>query len=236
MIQILRLFKIGLRQITRDGMLLVLLPAPVLIGCLFKFVVPIVNDILIDRLSFTLSPWYGFMDALLICLTPMFTAMISAFLMLEEKDEGIVAFYQISPAGGHSYLTARIGLPILWAFCMTVAITAIFNISGLSMLTIVTASLVSALSGIVMAMALVSLAGNRIEGLALSRIMSIYQIGVVLVWFAPKPVAYASAFLPSYWIGRIIMDGVSLPTIVIGAIVCVVWLMIFFIDKVSLLR
>ena len=44
--QTLKLFQIGLRQVLKDGMLLVLMPAPFLVGLIFKFAIPVVNIIL----------------------------------------------------------------------------------------------------------------------------------------------------------------------------------------------
>ena len=127
-----KLFKIGLRQIAKDGMLLVLIPAPFLAGIFFKFAIPYINTILIKKFAFSITPWYGLMDGMLICLTPMFVAMISAFLLLEERDEGLSAFYQITPAEGRSYLFARIGLPMIWAFFITMTVAAVFKLSSFS--------------------------------------------------------------------------------------------------------
>ncbi len=49
-----KLFKIGLRQIAKDGMLLVLIPAPFLAGIFFKFAIPYINTILIKKFAFSI--------------------------------------------------------------------------------------------------------------------------------------------------------------------------------------
>ena len=98
---------------------------------------------------------------MLICLTPMFVAMISSFLILEERDERLSDFYQITPAEGYSYLFARIGLPMIWAFAVTMIVSKIFNISSLSTFTILDCSIISGFTGIFLAMMVVSIAGNR---------------------------------------------------------------------------
>lgn len=223
--QTLKLFQIGLRQIRRDGMLLILLPVPLLVGLIFKFAVPYANAVLEEH--FSLLPWYSLIDGMLVCLTPMFVAMISAFLLLEERDEGIGAYYQITPAADHAYLTARIGIPMGWAFAVTIIITVIFQISGLSLMTILSSSLISALTGIFMAMMVVSIAGNRVEGLAVSKLMGVSFLGLLLVWFVPAPYSYFAAFLPSFWIGAIIIDGVSLFKFICGILICLFWITCF---------
>ncbi len=80
-----KLFEIGLKQIAQDGMLLILIAAPFLVGMFFRFVIPFINTILINEFSFPIIPWYGLADGMLICMTPMFVAMISAFLLFKRK-------------------------------------------------------------------------------------------------------------------------------------------------------
>lgn len=222
-----KLFQIGIRQITRDGMLLVLLPAPFLAGLVFKFVIPFANQILEDKLSFSLMPWYKLVDALLICLTPMLMAMVSAFLLLEERDEGIGAFYQITPSEGYAYLMARIGFPMVYSLLVTGLAAIAFNISGLTIGMITCNSFISALTGSALAMMIVSIAGNRVEGLALSKLAGIILLGLVSVWFIPSPYALFAAFLPSFWIGKMMIEGVSLFPFIMGLLFCLLWIAFF---------
>ena len=225
--QTMKLFQMGLKQIANDGMLLVLLPAPILVGLIFKFAIPFANGILEDNFSISVLPWYGLVDGMLVCLTPMFVAMASAFLLLEERDEGICAVYQITPTEGYSYLAARIGIPMAWAFAISIIVLGVFRISEISIMTILSSSLISALTGIFSAMMVVSMAGNRVEGLALSKLMGIGFIGLILVWFVPEPYSYFSAFLPSFWIGKLIMDGASVFSFLFGLLTCFIWIFFF---------
>ncbi len=218
--QTLRLFQIGLKQLSKDGMLLMLLPAPLLVGILFRFAIPVINNLLGNKVSFSLEPWYGIFDGILICLTPLFAAIVSSFLMLEERDEGIGAFYQITPTAGYSYLFARIGLPMIWAVLTTIINVFLFHISNLSPAAIILTSIVSTFMGIFFAMMIVSLANNRVEGLVFSKLTGFSLLGLIIVWFIPAPFQYFAAFLPSFWIGRLLMDGITLFTFAAGIISC----------------
>ena len=164
---------------------------------------------------------------MLICLTPMFVAMISAFLLLEERDEGLSAFYQITPAEGCSYLFARIGLPMIWAFFITMAVAAVFKLSSFSVKVLLSSSVISSFTGIFLAMMVVSIAGNRVEGLALSKLMGISFAGLILIWFIPAPYHFIMAFLPSFWIGKLLLDGASLFSFVFGLLTCFLWIVFF---------
>ena len=225
--QIIKLFTIGLKQITKDGMLFVLLFIPFVVGLVFKFIVPFANVIIIETLSFSLVPWYGLIDGMLIFLTPMFTAVVCAFLFLEERDEGIGAFYQISPVAGYSYLAARIVIPIVWAFLITIVSLLLFNVSSLSLISILSCSFIGTLTGLLFALILVSVADNRLEGLALSKLMGIVYLGIVLVWFIPAPYHFIVAFLPSFWIGKILLEGPSLFAFILGILLAFFWIACF---------
>ncbi len=225
--QTMKVFQIGLKQVSKDGMLILLLPAPILMGIIFRYGIPAINLLLENKAAFSLEPWYGIIDGMLICLTPLFVSMVSSFLILEERDEGIGAFYQITPAAGYSYLIARIGLPMVWALLSTILIAALFHTSPLSLATVVLSSIVSTFMGIFFAMMIVSLAANRVEGLVYSKLTGFSILGLVLVWFIPSPLHYFIAFLPSFWIGRLLLDGASLFAFSGGIASCFVLISLF---------
>lgn len=230
------LFLLGLRQILRDGMLLVLLPAPFLAGLVLKLGVPLLETLLVARWSFSLVPWYWMIDGFLFCLTPMFMAMICAFLLLEERDDGLCAYYQITPAAGKAYLAARIGIPMVCALVLTLLAGALFSFSSLSWMTLFAGALMSTLTGVFLAMMVVSVAGNRVEGLAVSKLMGISFLGLILVGLVPAPYHYGLALLPSFWIGRLLRGGISVMTLTGGLTVCIFWIVLFtrrFLRRVS---
>ncbi len=219
------LFAIGLRQILRDGMLFVLLPAPFLVGLFFKVGMPLANDLLTRQYGFSLLPWYGLADALLLCLAPMFVAMVAAFLLLEERDEGLFDFYCVTPANGRPYWLARLGIPMLWGFVSTLVAGLLFRLSGLPGAAVLAGTAISVLAGILLAMGLASLAKNRVEGLALSKMAGLGLAGLVAAWFVPAPYAWLLGFMPSYWVGLIAKEGASAPAVLAGIGVGLLWLL-----------
>jgi len=217
-------------------MLLALLPMPFLAGPVFKFAIPAANKVMEENLSFSLAPWYGLIDGVLACLPAMLTATASAFLLLEERDEGIGAFYQITPASGRAYLSARIGMPMLWALAAGVTALLLFNISGLSFAAILASSTISALTGIFSGMMIVSLAGNRVEGLAVSKLTGIIFLGMAVVWLVPAPYHYIAGFLPSFWIGKLLAGDAAAFSFILGILTCAIWIACFakrFLNRVG---
>lgn len=218
------LLKMGLRQLFTDGMLVMLLIAPLMIGLVFRFGIPVLNTVLTEKLDFSLLPWYPLVDAFMIMLTPCMVGMTGAFLILDECDEGTALYYRITPTEGPFYLAARIGIPMVWGAVSSIATVLIFGISGMPLLQILVGSIMSALAGTFVAMMVVSLAGNKVEGLAVSKLSGIIFAGMFVAWFAPAPYKYTSAFLPSFWLGEVLKNGVNLLPVVAGIVVCVIWI------------
>ena len=211
----------------RDGMLLVLLPSPFLAGLAFRITLPAVNDILEKRFSLSLTAWYRLVDGFLSCLTPLILAMVFSFLLLEERDEDIGSFYKITPAGGYPYLAARIGIPMAWSFAVNVVVLSLFSLSGLAFPAILLSSAMNSLAGLAMSLMVVSLADNRVEGLALSKLMGVSLLGLLAAWFIPAPYHFFGAFLPSFWIGKLMTEGISLFAVLSGTAISMLWIAFF---------
>lgn len=225
--QTMRLFKMGLRQTTQDGMIFAMLPAPFLLGFVIKFVLPYVNQLLEKNLSFSIVPWYSLADAMLVSLTPMFLGMVSAFILLEERDEGTGLYYQITPVEGYSYLVARIGFPMIWGFLSSLAAVLLLGISHTPFLDILIAAVISTILGTAIAMMVVSFADNKVEGLAISKLSGLIFIGLVAVWFAPAPYAYIGGIFPTYWLGDIMKNGAGILAVSAGLVTGFLWVALF---------
>lgn len=221
-----KLFVIGLRQVLRDGMLLLLLPSPFLYGVGFRLLMPWADAFLRAQFSFSLIPWFPLSDALLMALTPFMVAVSSAFLMLDERDQGVGSYFGVTPAGGRAYLLARLGWPMLWAFCCTLLVQSLFGLSGAGTMVVLSVSLISALQGVSMAMLLVSLAGNKVEGLALSKLTGMFLLGLPVPWLLGAPGKYLFAFMPSFWISELMRSPTDFAPLLLlsGLLAAVAWI------------
>ena len=226
----LKLFRIGMRQIMRDGMLLMLIPAPFLMGAALRVILPLADGLLSRELQFSIAPWYPLSDALVIVLTPLMVAMVSAFLILDERDEGTGAYYLVTPAGGGAYLLARLGYPMLWAFLVTLAVVRLLGLALTDPALLLVAAFLGSLQAVIGSMLLVVFAGNKVEGLALSKLTNFLMLGLPAAWFILSPYRYLFAVLPSFWIGEAILGregggGLLLPALA-GAALSLLWIIL----------
>ncbi len=211
---VMKLFTSGMRQVFRDGMLLLLMPAPFLMAAALWFGLPFVDSILVRETGFTIYPWFSLSDAFVMAMAPAMMGIVCAFLLLDERDEGIGIYYRITPAGERAYLAARIGIPMLWAYITSLLAIAFFALSVNNFVVILTVTAIGTLQGIIVCMLLSVLAGNKVEGLALSKMVNLLILGLPVAWFISGPYKYMFGFLPSFWMGDIInasMTGESSP-------------------------
>ena len=224
-----KIFRVGLQQILRDGILLLLIPAPFLMGVVLRYLLPFADSLLQQRMDVSIVSWFPLSDAMLITMTPIMTAMICAFVILDERDEKVGIYYHITPAGGYSYLIARIMLPMIWAFGSSVLVMGLFSLVIQDGLRILLVSLVGTLQGVAMSMLLVSVAGNKVEGLALAKLTNIVAMGFLVPFFVASPAKYAFGIFPSFWIGEMVKGahpGVAVLLFygLMGALVSLVWM------------
>ena len=218
-----------LRFVRSDMMLLVSGVSPVLIGAAIRFGIPCFEKILIRAtgLEKIMSPYYSLFDILFAAITPVIFCFVAAMVMLEEHDDHIDRYLFVTSLGRRGYFFSRIVIPALAAFAITAILLPIFRLSDLSAAKILILSLAGTLQGIIIALMVVALSSNKLEGMALTKLSSLLMFGVLAPYFIPKPYSYLLFFMPSYWTGMLITEDellFVLPIVAVSAIwIVVLW-------------
>lgn len=192
-----------LRQMSRDPILILMIFAPLLAGSMFKWGLPAGMDWLsLKGISLDVSPYQPLIDSLLAYLTPSLFCIISSFLMLEERDEGISHYFFITPLGRRGYLIARLLIPAVVAWIYTLTVLEAFNISDLSIGAHGAMTTLGTLYAVSLTLVVVSLADNKVEGLALTKLTGVTFLAVLAPWGITGNGQYLYSFLPSFWLGK----------------------------------
>ena len=187
-----------LRLIRRDRMLLAAGAAPLLAGVALRCGVPAAEEVLVRCTGTALSPYYGLFDILLASLTPAMFCFIAAMVMLEERDDHIDRYLFATACGRNGYYVSRIVLPALAAFSVTALLLPVFHLSALLAGAVLCLSLTGALQGVIVALLVVALSANKLEGMAVTKLSSLIILGAVVPWFVPAPLCFGLFFLPSF--------------------------------------
>lgn len=197
-------FRQFLDQISRDAMLVMLCFAPVLSGLFFRFGIPYIQSLLVKYLDMPelFRPYYLLCDLMLGSLTPVLFCFAAAYVILGEIDDGISKYYAITPVGKNGYLLSRVGIPSIMAFLVSIVTLKIFNLSSLFMFDIIVISFISSIQGIIVALLVVSLSTNKVEGMAVSKLSGLFILGIPVPFFITGNIQFILFFLPSFWLAK----------------------------------
>ena len=201
-----------LAYMRRDKMLFAACLAPVLAGLFFRFAIPFLEAALTDwfHVSAIFSPYYALIDIFFAMLSPAMFCFASAMVSLEEVDEKTAAYLFVTPLGKTGYLAARLCVPSVAAFLVTVVLLPVFKLTSLSMINIVLLAAGGTLQGIIISLLILTLSSNKLEGMAVSKLSTLMIVGAAIPFFIKNRVQYALSLLPSFWIGKAICENVSL--------------------------
>ncbi|WP_029042414.1 hypothetical protein [Cucumibacter marinus] len=151
------------------------------------------------------------------------TGWVAGFLLIEDRDDGPLMALEVTPLGKSGFLGYRLGLTGLVTFLIGL-LAAWLLVPQSGTVTAIALSVLLAVEAATVALVLVAFAGNKVEGLALAKIINLGAIAPVAA-FAALPWRYAAAPLPSFWIGEIIA-GRMLTGLAVGIPVhlAIVWL------------
>lgn len=194
--------------IRRDKMLFAICLVPLIAGAVFHFGFPVLEKMLTQWLSVpaVLSPYCKLVDLFFSALTPIMFCYIPAMIILEEIDDHIGAYLFITTLGKKGYLTARLGIPAAMAFTVTAVLLPMFKLTDMTLLSIIGLSLTGTLTGLMIALFIVSFSSNKLEGMAVAKLATFTALGMAVPYFVKGQVQYLFGVLPSFWVGKAAFD------------------------------
>lgn len=212
--------------IRRDPMLVLLMVAPFLAGAAFRLGLPLLHPVLLDAFAFDLALWYPLTDMLLLTLAPLMAGMLCGFLMLDERDEGVGEYYAVTPLGGAGYIMSRLAMPVLWSIVIAPVLILLFSLSQPDMLRVLCVAVTGGLFAAVNTLMLLSLAGNKVEGLAVSKMLGLTMLPMLVPIITGSPWGIIAGVFPAYWLGALLQGPLwQFPAAIA---VCTVWMVLFY--------
>ncbi|OXS56971.1 hypothetical protein B1A99_19165 [Cohnella sp. CIP 111063] len=202
------LLKHDLRNMARDPLLLFMLIGPLLLILAVRTGSAYGTDLLQSAGSFDLLRYTDLITVFMMLLIPILIGTMTGLFILDERDEQLIGLYAVTPIRKQGYFLYRLALPTLLGLAMStlfllaggVAQRQFENMGVLGML---------ALEAPIFALFLATAAANKVEGLALSKIVSLTLIGAIVAYFAPEPWQLLAVALPTYWPSKLYLEGAS---------------------------
>lgn len=201
-------FCIFLQQIARDGVLVMVLLAPVLAGLFFRFGIPAAEDWLTDyfKMEAVIHPYYNIIDLLLATMTNYMFCFVAAMTMLDEYDSHLISYLTVTPLRKKGYLFSRLYLPTGIGFFASLIMVNLFALTSWALGSLLIICLLTSMMAMSVALIIFSFSKNKVEGMAIAKISSLYMVGLVIPALVENRFQYLFVLLPSYWTARLMME------------------------------
>lgn len=198
--RILNLIKADAKFILRDGILLIALLAPILLAFVIRFGVPIVTDLVMAEFGFDVVPLYPLFIGFSIFITAMMIGVLIGFIILDERDEDILAYLAVTPLSKSYYLGYRLSSPFVICFVLGALVVVIADLVTAPIWLWVVVLLLAALEAPMCTLFLVAFASNKVEGLALSKLLGVLYVAPIVGVMVESPLRFVLAVIPQFWL------------------------------------
>ena len=198
------------RNISRDPLLLLSFAAPLLIAVVLKLGLPFAAGIAGETVGVDhLTRHYPFIISLALTLVPMMLGMLIGFIILDDRDENLLAFYAVTPVSKVGYLLHRVTVPVVLSFVLSLLMIAITGLVPVNYLTLIPVLLMASLQAPLIALFLGAFAANKIEGLALAKALGILLLAPFPGYLLDSPWQLLAGVFPPYWVSKAFMAGLK---------------------------
>lgn len=194
------LLSADLRLVSRDPMLYVMFAAPFLTVLVLRFAVPVATELLLEHLQFDLGEHISFVAAFLAFIQAMLAGMVFGFIVLDERDEGVVAAIAVTPISRSGYIAYRLAVAGAFGLLFFLVVILSSRMMSVHLIRICLASLLAAVNSSFYLLFLSSAAGNKVEGLAVAKLGGLVFMAPVAGYLLPGLWQIPLAFVPTYWI------------------------------------
>jgi fluoroquinolone transport system permease protein len=189
-----------LKNIRRDGLLLLSLLAPLLFAATMRFGLPLLRDFLFQRTGLDLAEHYSFAMSFLTLMTPMMLGLLAGFILLDERDENLLNYYAVTPLTKTGYFLYRMAAPVIMGFFLAFLLVGLVGLAPVHYGKLVPVVLMASLEGPMFALILGAYAANKVEGLALSKALGISFLAPLAGYLLESRWHLLAGLFPPYWV------------------------------------
>lgn len=194
------LLKGDAKNFYRDSTLVMMLVAPVLIIVVFKFGLPYLTTVLSRYTGFDLSPYHPFIISFMTMIPAMMFGMLVGFITLDERDENILAYISVTPLSKSFFLIYRMLIPVTASFFYFFIHLYVIGLVDFSVIKVIPIALMVSLEGPCMALFMVGFAKNKVEGLAMGKLLGVFYLAPIAGYFIKSDWKYLAGISPPFWV------------------------------------
>ncbi len=200
----LSLFAADARSVLRDGTSMLFMVIPLLTAVLFRFGAPAAADLLHRGAGFDLTLHYGLITGMAMILAPLMLGTVAGFMIIDDRDDGILHALAVTPLSRGGYCAHKIGLTTAVCFLYALSYPLIIGLGPTAPVGAwIAAAFMASLEAPAAALFLGAMAGNKVEGLALSKVMNFVNVSPLIGYLVTSPWNYLAGIFPPFWVAHI---------------------------------
>jgi hypothetical protein len=133
--------------------------------------------------------------------------LLGALMLLDERDRDLLPAFQVTPISDRGLLSAKVVPAMMLAFAGTpCALLLSGQVHSLTPGAVIIAAFIAAPSAAFYALLAASLAGNKVQGITIGKIMGTALPAPVLLVLIPGSWRYAALIFPPSWAAGVFMN------------------------------
>ncbi|MCF7924327.1 MAG: hypothetical protein K9L64_04370 [Candidatus Izimaplasma sp.] len=194
------ILKSELKNITRDSMYIFFVFYPVILGIVGYYLIPYLEK----QVSPTsLVP--EIVSMILILLTGFIFGALTAFTLLDDKDDNVLMSLKVTPISVKAYVMVKLIISFIFGFIATLVIVLTTKfLPGSSFFTILLISILGALQAPGVALIVNSFSSNKVEGFVIMKMSALILAFPVIAFFIQSWQEVFLVFAPGFWSARLI--------------------------------
>lgn len=182
------------KNIFRDRSLVFILFVPIIFILLLCFLPPLYEPLLP-----IMSEYRTHILSFFCILTSGLYGFILSFVMLDERDQGILPVFRTLPINLKNLMFCRIALILSLAIVFNLALILISNLVPISFLKALFSAVTSAFAGPISAFLITSFAKNKIEGVTYFKVFNLLLMAPMAGMFLTSKLSLLIGVIPFYW-------------------------------------
>ncbi|PKL09496.1 MAG: hypothetical protein CVV51_03520 [Spirochaetae bacterium HGW-Spirochaetae-7] len=223
----MRLVAADVRMVARDPLLMLMPFVPFLAAGALRFFLPLLSAFVDKATGFRIMEYADLARVVITLFPGMFYGMVAGFLLLDDRDDGVSAYWGATPVGRSGYLAARLGLFSVAAFAAGLAVGPVLGLGRIGAAgTLGTAALGAAQVPFI-ALFLAAFAANKVEGLSILKALSGLDMAPIAIYLS-LPIRAVGWPFPQYWAAELALGRNAPPVValVLGVMTSVLWTVI----------
>lgn len=189
-----------LRLMLRDGFLFSIGLLYLAFAVVLRIALPELNQLSQSAFGFDLAAAYPALVAFVVFFEGAVPAgVITAFLLIEERDQRTIDALLVSPLPISAFLSYRLLSAYLLSLLTMIAAFLIIGVQSLPLRQLLVVSATAAGSGPLIALTIAAGASNKIEGFAVLKSVNLIGLPILIAWFSPAQWHWLLWPFPSYW-------------------------------------